>query len=138
MLLTQPQKEQIAVMRKNKTYLQVKKFFKDTYGINLTGWDIRRICKEVKNMHYKERILRVGYCWNCLHFKTRVFKRKKDIEEFLRVNSFITSANRLYSNLKKPICYCEFFKTPVKIYIFSQRLEKLKVSDCSLYENMDE
>jgi len=30
MLLTQPQKEQIAIMRKNQTYLQIKKFFKNT------------------------------------------------------------------------------------------------------------
>ena len=146
MVLTQAQKEQIKIMRKNQTYLQIKRFFKTTYGVELTGWDIRRICNEIVDIRHKEgaqkRILKIGICENCLHFKTRIFIRKRDIDKFLKINDFITSAISLYKNLQKyhkiQIFFCEFFKTKHKFYIISQFIKKIRVMDCSTYDNMDE
>lgn len=145
-VLTEGQREQIVIMRKEYPYTYVKRFFNNTYGITLTGWDIRRICKEAAEEYQRKRTLEkgvnTGFCSNCLHFKTRIFTRKGDIDNFLKINNFIIRFNRLYKKFTKKgevrIYFCEFFKTKHQFYISSQLIDNMRVSSCSLYKNMDE
>jgi hypothetical protein len=148
MILTEAHKEQIRVMRQKDNYLRIKDFFKKTYKIILTGWDIRRICKKNKEKQGKV-IHKLSNCRDCFHLKTRLIKKREDIEQFLRENNFIVSnksifvSNKsIFNHFKKhhkvQLFYCEYFRTKCKFYIIPQTIANLTVIDCSTFDNMDE